>query len=583
MAASIRLTFENGRNPVACMERLVMVIETKESMKRIHLFLTFVGIWVVWNPGFAEQHSDSKEPAGRVHLVLLATADLHGNLLPKDYHANSERSVGLAKLATMIHDIRAAHPQSQVMLLDAGDTIQGTPLAYYHARKHNAPEDPMMRVMNHLKYDAMTVGNHEFNFGLQVLRKAEQEAEFPWLSANIYEVGSDATAFAPYLVKNLSGVRVGVIGITTPGMPAWEEPANIEGLRFENPVEQAQKWVHHLRHVEQVDAVVILAHMGLEQDLRTGAATNDVVPMENAALRLARQVEGVDVILMAHTHRAVEALDVNGVRLVQPGRHGDHLARVDLYFDVTDGKATRIALNSRLLPVTEQVPADPEVVAIATPYDAATEAWLDQPIGYSEKALYATRARFEDSAILDLVHRVQLEVGNADLSFAASFTESAHIPAGPVTVRDIAGLYIYENTLMILEMTGQQVLDALEHSAKYFKQAKGSEDIESLVDKTMPGYNFDTVEGLSYQIDLRRPVGLRIQNATYEGEALRPEQRFRVAVNHYRRNGGGGYAMFRDAPVLHRSSDSIRNLIIEWVSERKHIPTEASQNWELLY
>lgn len=552
-------------------------------MKKIHLILTFVGLWVVSNAGAAELQSDSKEAAGRVHLVLLATADLHGNLLPKDYHANSERSVGLAKLSTLIQTVRAEEPESQVMLLDAGDTIQGTPLAYYHARKNNAPEDPMMRVMNHLKYDAMTVGNHEFNFGLQVLRKAEREANFPWLSANIYENGSDATAFAPYLVKNLNGVRVGVLGITTPGMPAWEEPANIEGLRFENPVEQARKWVHHLKHVEQVDVVVILAHMGLEQDLRTGVASNDVVPMENAAFRLAEQVEGIDVILMAHTHRAVEALDVNGVRLVQPGRHGDHLARVDLFFDVRDGQATRIALNSRLLPVMEQVLADPEVVAIARPYDAATEAWLDQPIGYSEHALHATRARFEDSAILDLVHRVQLEVGDADLSFAASFTERAHIPEGPVTVRDIAGLYIYENTLMVVEMTGQQVIDALEHSAKYFKQANGSKDIRTVVDESMPGYNFDTVEGLSYQIDLRRPVGSRIRNATYQGEALQPEQRFRVAVNHYRRNGGGGYVMFRDAPVLHQSSDSIRNLIIEWVSERKQIPTEPSQNWELLY
>src|SRR4030081_1576491 len=204
----------------------------------------------------------------RLHIIILGTTDLHGNLYPTDYYTNKPDNRGLAKIASLIRQIRKEN--QNVVLIDSGDTIQGTPLEYYHNKKNNQPPDPMMLAMNALHYDAMTVGNHEYNFGLQVLEKARSEAEFPWLSANTYNKGTNQTHYRPYIVKEVAGVRIGVLGLTTPGIPNWENAPNYAGLEFREPLSEAKKWVPVLRGKERADVVVIAMHMGLEEDLRTG-------------------------------------------------------------------------------------------------------------------------------------------------------------------------------------------------------------------------------------------------------------------------------------------------------------------------
>ena len=178
-------------------------------------------------------------PPKRVQVTILGTTDLHGNLPPIDYYTNTPDNRGLAKIATLIK--RTRKENQNLVLIDSGDTIQGTPLIYYHNKKNNKPPDPMMLVMNSLSYDSMTVGNHEYNFGLQVLEKARSEAQFPWLSANTYDKGTDKTHYQPYIVKEVSGVRIGVLGLTTPGIPNWENTQNYAGLEFREPVSEAMK------------------------------------------------------------------------------------------------------------------------------------------------------------------------------------------------------------------------------------------------------------------------------------------------------------------------------------------------------
>src|SRR5712691_1740314 len=267
----------------------------------------------------------------RIQIVILGTTDLHGNLYPTDYYTNKPDNRGLAKIATMVRQIRKEN--DNVMLIDSGDTIQGTPLEYYHNKKNNTPPDPMMLAMNALHYDSMTVGNHEYNFGLQVLEKARSEAKFPWLSANTYDTGKATTHYKPYIVKEVQGVRIGILGLTTPGIPNWENKPNYAGLEFHETVSEAKKWVPVLRDKERVDVVVIAMHMGIEEDLRTGIPSPSQVPNENAAIAIARQVPGVDVILMGHTHREVSDLVVNGVLLTQANRWASHVARVDVYLE----------------------------------------------------------------------------------------------------------------------------------------------------------------------------------------------------------------------------------------------------------
>jgi 2',3'-cyclic-nucleotide 2'-phosphodiesterase / 3'-nucleotidase len=525
------------------------------------------------------------DPAERAQITILSTTDLHGNILPLDYYTNKPDERGLAKVATIIKQARLDNPN--LLLVDSGDTIQGTPLVYYHNKKSNDPPDPMMLTMSALRYDAMTVGNHEYNFGLKVLEKARREANFPWISANTYRKGTDQTYYEPYVVKEVSGARVGILGLTTAGVPFWENTENYAGLEFREPVSEAKKWVAALREKERVDLVVISMHMGLERDLRTGEMRAGLVPNENAALHIAEQVPGVDVILMGHTHRDEPSLYVNGVLLAQAHRWGSRVARVDVYLEKRDDSAAagrwRVAAKTaRTIPVDERVEPDKEVLKLAEPYDRETQSWLGRVIGESVADLSAKDARLRDTAILDLIHRVQLETGRADVSMAASFNPQAHIPKGPVTVRDIAGLYEYENTLVVLEVTGQQLKEALEHSAKYFRDYAPNKLAAELVDQKIPGYNFDIAEGVVYDLDISKPVGQRIQNLRFKGQPLNTTQKLRLATNNYRVNGGGGYTMYRDAPVLYRSGEEIRELIIDWVERHKRIPAEPTNNWRIL-
>jgi len=269
--------------------------------------------------------------------------------------------------------------------------------------------------------------------------------------------------------------------------------------------------------------------------------------------------------------------------LAQANHWGRHVARVDVYLEKgAEGRWRVAAKSSRTIPMNDQVKPDQEILRLIEPYDRETQAWLERVIGESPAELSAEDARFRDTAILDLIQRVQLDAGKADVSMAASFNPQARIEKGPVTVRDIAGLYVYENTLVVLEVTGRQLKEALEHSARYFRAYVPGRAASDLVDEKIPGYNFDIAEGVTYDLDISKPFGERIQNLRFRGKPLSPTQKLRLATNNYRVNGGGGYTMYKGAPVVARSGEEIRELIIDWVERHKHIPAEPTNNWRLL-
>ena len=547
----------------------------------------------------------------RTQITIISTTDLHGNILPIDYYTDKPDSRGLAKVASLIKAARKENPN--LLLIDSGDTIQGSPLESVHNRVNNAPPDPMMLAMNTLSYDAMTVGNHEYNFGLKILEKARSEASFPWLSANTYRKGTDQTYFNPYVVKVVNEVRIGILGLTTPAIPNWENIENYAGLEFRDPVSEARKWVSILREKESVDVVVIAMHMGIGEDMVTGEVRPGEQPHENEAIAIARQVPGVDVILMGHTHREVPALVVdvrrqqqvidnlpaspparvnesqarlgqtsNSPLLIQANYWGKHLARADIYLEKSNSGWQIVGKAGRTIPVDDKTEVDADIAKLVGPYDRETQVWLNRIIGQSTAELTAEDSRFRDTAILDLVQRVQLEAGNAEVSMVASFNDRARVNKGPITVRDIAGLYIYENTLVVIEVTGQKIKVALEHSAKYFRAYEPGKPATELIDRNIPGYNFDIAEGVTYDLDISKPFGQRIQNLRFKGQPLDPARKLRLAINNYRANGGGRYTMYKDAPVVFRSSREIRELIIDWVEKNKGIPTEPTNNWRLL-
>ena len=515
----------------------------------------------------------------RTKVTVLSTTDLHAHVAPVDYFTNRPTQDGLAKIQSLVLQARKADPT--LLLIDCGDTIQGTPLGYYHMRYQPQLTDPMMLTMNHMGYVSMTVGNHEFNFGRQVLDKARSEAKFPWLCANIVRKADQQPLFTPYIIKVVNGVRVGILGITTPGIPYWENPDRIADLDFLNPIETAARYVPVLRQQEKVDVVVLAAHMGFEEDLSTGKQPPDLIPFESTVIAIARTVPGIDIAFMGHTHRNNPAVVINNTLISQAGNWGNRLAQADLYLERenADSPWRVIARGATTTAPTDAVPADETVMALVKPYHEATQAWLDHQIGTCAQTITGAKAREEDSAILDLVHKVQLEAGKADISFAASFNPASHVNQGKVTVRDIYSLYTYENTLAVVELTGRQVKEALEHSCNYYLPYEAGKTIAQHANPRVPGYNFDTAEGLSYEIDLRRAPGERIIKLMRDGKPFDLAATYRVAINSFRKNGGGGYRMFREAKAVAVDSREVRDLIMEWIEARGEVPSTPTGNW----
>jgi 2',3'-cyclic-nucleotide 2'-phosphodiesterase/3'-nucleotidase len=535
--------------------------------------------------------------AQKVTISVLATTDMHGNLYPIDYFTDEPAARGLAKMATLIREARAANPNS--LLVDCGDTIQGSPMESVYQKYAQSGQfplglslagerlthDPMMLAMNRIGYDMMTVGNHEFNFGLKNFNRARDGAKFPWIAANIETTpGSTQKPFAPYLVKNVAGVKVAVIGITTPSVPQWEKPENYAGYRFLPGVGALKKAMAELRRAEHPDLVLAAVHAGLDRNPRTHISTLSQLPGENMVYDLAREVPEIDAIVFGHTHSELVNYRVGKVLLVQPKNWAISLARLD--FDMqkaADGHWAVARKDSRLIPVKESTPADEEVLALGKPYHEITERYLNSPVAESAKALNSALGRVEDTALMDAIQEVQLYYSQADVSFASLFNHRVNVPQGPVTVRQIAALYVYDNELYAIEGTGKMVKEALENAAQYFVSCQAEACGKGpLTNPRVIPFNFDMAQGVQYEIDLTRREGDRIRNLMWKGKPLAPEQKLRIAVNNYRSAGSAGYKMFAGAKILWQSRTEIRELMIQYYTERKHLPVDPDNNWRIV-
>ncbi len=567
--------------------------------------------------GSAEAAERTPEHTPRTwSFSILGTTDLHSHVFDWDYYTDAAykdskgNSVGVARVATLVKQQREAKGEDRVLLVDAGDIIQGTSLAYYYARVdpitgtdgHKGPQHPMAVAMNHMRYDAAALGNHEFNYGIDVLRKFEQQCRFPLLAANALDAKTLRPAFHPYTVKRICvpgapDIKVGVLGLTNPGIALWDKD-NVSGrMVFPGLVEQAKKYVPRLRALG-CDVVFLTDHSGLDGSSSYG----DELPyVENASNLVAQQVPGIDAILVGHTHVEVPSYTVKNeetgedVLLSEPYCWGYRLSVFDFELELVRGqwKVTKKTAQT-LNPNT--VDEDPEIKKLLEADHELVVKYVNTPVGTCTEDLSAADSCWKDVPIMDFIHQVQMDTVKAGLSasdaalplisVAAPFSRTADIPAGSVTIRDIAGLYIYDNTLYGKKLTGAQLKDYLEYAARYYHQVPSGTKVDTATltnANSFWDYMYDTAAGVSYEIDIAQAEGSRVKNLTYDGTAVTDDQVFVVAVNNYRANGGSGYPHIAAADIAYSSTNEIRQLMIDYVTGKGTLnPADfAATNWKL--
>ena len=562
----------------------------------------------------AQAHGKGGGPAPApqtYHLTVLGTSDTHGNIYNWDYYRDAEyddsahNDVGVAKLAALVHKLRA-EATGPVLVLDAGDTIQGTPLATYYAKQEpittTGEKHPMARAMNVLHYDAVTLGNHEFNYGLPLLNLWIRQLGFPALAANAVSATTGKPAFTPYVIKKVSlgrhapTLRVGILGLTNPGVAIWDR-GNVEGkLEFRDMVTTAAKWVPEMRR-RGADVVIVSAHGG---DSGTSSYGPEL-PNENPAALIAAQVPGIDAILFGHAHLDIPQRFVTNtvtgeqVVLSEPSKWGQRLTKMD--FDlVREHGCWKITTKAATTLNTNTVDADPKVLAVTKAQHTKTVAYVNQVVATSTEELSAATSRYEDTPILDYINKVQTDTVAAALagtsyaslpvlSIAAPFSRTAVFPQGDVKIKDVAGLYIYDNTLEAVVLTGAEVKAYLEYSAKYFVTLApdAPADPNTINDSSVPDYNYDTLSGVDYDIDISKPVGSRITRLQIAGADVDPAAQFVVAVNNYRRSGGGNFPGIVKTQVYNEQKE-IRQLLIDWAQAKGSInPADFYvKNWQLV-
>lgn len=586
-----------------------------------------VGMISIANPAFADT----------IKLRVVETTDIHANIMDYDYYKDKPSDkIGLVRAATVVKQARGEVTNS--VLIDNGDLIQGSPMGDYVAAKglESGEVHPAYKAMNLLNYDVANFGNHEFNYGLDFLAEAINDAKFPYVNANIVDAKSGKNYFNPYVIKDYQfkdtdgqshDIKVGYIGFVPPQIMVWDKK-NLTGKVQVNDIKKtAEAFIPKMR-AEGADVIVAIPHSGISTEKYQQGAENSVYYLT--------QVEGIDAITFGHSHAVFPSKDfsnvdgadiakgtINGIPSVMPGRWGSHVGVIDLELEQKDGKwavADGTAVARPIYDANKQkslAAEDPEVKHAIDQDHQATRKFVNQPIGKANDVMYSFLSLVQDDPTVQIVNLAQKDYverfiqgdpnldGLPVLAAAAPFkaggrkndpSNFTEVESGQLTFRNAADLYLYPNTLVAMKVSGEEVQEWLECSAGQFNQIDPNSDkVQSLINwDEFRTYNFDVIDGVNYQIDITKPARYdancklinkdshRIVGLTYQGEPIKPKQTFIVATNNYRAYSGTFAGTGADH-VAFDSPDENRTILADYISriskEKGEVTPSADNNW----
>ena len=521
-------------------------------------------------------------PDGTREIVVVSTADVHGRIRGWDYYADTaELALGLTRAATIVDSVRAANP-GRVILLDAGDLLQGNPFTFVAARVAQDTMNPIVAAMNVMAYDASAIGNHEYNYGLPYLERAVRQARFPFLSANTYRPDG-SHAFRPWAIVDRQGIKIGIVGATTPGVMLWDAD-NVRGRVTLGDIVPAVRAAVGEARAAGANIVVVTVHAGLDEPASYDTVATGL-PSENVSARIAKEIPGIDLVVYGHSHKEAREVRIGSTLLTQPKNWATSVG-VDRLRVRRDGGSWHVVESHGEIVQAAGHSEQPAVVAVAEPTHRQTIAFVKTEIGSTAVAWRADSARLRDTPLIDLILETERKATGADLASTPAYSLDASLDAGPITVAELSRLYPYDNTIKAIRISGKQLKDYLEFSNRYYTSVDATSSPPKLVvDPHIPGYNYDIIAGANYTVDLTQPIGARIASLTVKGRPVAATDSLTLAVNNYRQSGGGGYAMLRGAPVVYDRQQDLRQLLIDEVAAKKTIRPEDyfTQNWRLIY
>ena len=544
-----------------------------------------------------------------IHLTILETTDVHGCVFPQNLVYQKKRKGSLAQVQTYLNEERAKKNQT-LLLLDNGDILQGTPFVYYYNYVSTKGIHQLAAIMNAMKYDVGTVGNHDIEPGHAVYDAFRKEIHFPWLAANAVSNATGKPYFRPYVILHRAGLKIAVLGMITPAIPNWLPEKIWSGMHFQDMVKTARYWVQYIREKENPDVMIGLFHSGTKQ---SEGIHNAGEPPEDASGLVAKEVPGFDIIFAGHDHRRFNQFVVNSngkkVLLIDPAAHAETVARADVLmkYDTVTKKYTKKIIG-HLVSMADE-PPNKEFLQKYHADFVAVKQFVDHRVGTFQSGIDARKALFGSSAFVDVIHQLQLKKTGADISLVSLLSINAQIAKGDVYMRDLFKLYRFENYLYTISMSGMEIKKALEYSyGHWYNTLSNKQDHLLLFKKDKEGhlvkstftgrpalkypyYNFVSAAGIRYLVDVRKKAGNRIHILSMaNGKAFDPNKIYTVAINSYQGNGGGG-TLTNGAGIpkkeltkrlISSSNHDIRYLMMEELEKQQTVDPKPLENWKIL-